>query len=222
MNRLFTIVAVAALVAAIGDRALASEASTASGDSAAASGKAVETSAASTAVNIDLFGKPADKRRGLPLGQAAPDFRLLDLERRWVKLTELRGRVVLLDFWATWCKPCQAALPHLQRIHSDYGERGLEVLSVNVDISLERVRPFLEENEYSFRVVFADKAMGSAYEVFSLPNSYLIDRHGIVRYHKVGYAVGDEAQLEHHVMDLLALGTGENEDTVAPVNDGIE
>ena len=210
------------VVLALGDDALASDASTASGDSAATSAEAVDTSADATEVSIDLFGKPADERRGLPLGDAAPDFRLLDLERRRVKLTELRGRVVLLDFWATWCKPCRESLPHLQRIHSDFGQSGLQVLSVNVDVSLGKVQPFMEEHEYSFPVVFADKAMGSAYEVFSIPNFYLIDRQGILRYHKAGYEPGDEARLEHEVIDHLALGTGEDEDTAPPVSDESE
>ena len=164
----------------------------------------------STAVEIDLFGKPKSKNSGLHIGDGAPDFLLRDLTRRKVELLTHRGQVVLLDFWATWCNPCLQSLPHIQRIHTDYADSGLQVLSVNVDVGLHKVQPFMQENRFSFPVLFADRDMGSSYEIYSIPTSYLIDRDGIVQYRNVGYSSGDEAELEKRVVALLATQASSN------------
>ena len=161
-------------------------------------------SAPAAAVEIDIFGRPKGEGDSLAIGDGAPAFLLRDLARRKVELGSHRGQVVLIDFWATWCKPCLRALPHLQRIHTDYADSGLQVLSVNVDVGLHKVQPFMEENNFSFPVLFADSEMGSSYGIYSIPTSYLIDRDGIVQYRNVGYASGDEEELEKRLVDLLA------------------
>jgi len=181
-----------------------------------------ETSGPIAAVEIDLFGKPKSSSGGLKIGDGAPDFLLRDLSRHKVELGAHRGEVVLLDFWATWCNPCLQALPYIQRFHTDYADSGLQVLSVNVDVGLHKVQPFMQKNNFSFPVLFANREMGSNYEIYSIPTSYLIDRDGIVQYRNIGYSSGDEAELEKRVVALLATEASGNRPPAAAGSDDEE
>jgi len=130
----------------------------------------------------------------LRLGQPAPDFALNDLANQPVTLSSFRGqKVVVLDFWATWCGPCRMAMPDLQTLHEDLKDRGVELVSVNQAESAERVRSFIERKKYTFRTVLdRDGAVGNQYGVRAIPALVVVDKQGLVRRLQVGYSSDKE------------------------------
>ena len=115
-------------------------------------------------------------------GSTAPLFSGSDLTGQPVELSALKGKVVLLDFWATWCPPCVASMPHLQRIQDDLGDRGLVVLGVNQEPGDEhKVRRFLEKRSISFPSVVDRGSIHVSYGVYSYPTTFVIDRAGVIR-----------------------------------------
>jgi thiol-disulfide isomerase/thioredoxin len=115
----------------------------------------------------------------------APDFTLPTLSGAPIRLADLRGKVVLLSFWATWCVPCRTEMPTLEALYQRYKDRGLEVLAVNLDmLSTAGVEAFMQEVGVTFRVGLDPSwSTAQAYRVLGLPTTYLIDRagHAVVR-----------------------------------------
>ena len=127
-------------------------------------------------------------------GQVASDFTLSDLAGKPVKLSSLRGKVVLLDFWATWCGPCRLEMPSIQKLHREFKTRGLVVLGINQGEDVLKVRPFLKKNGYDFGILLdAQQSVAGRYQVSSIPSLFIIDRTGTIRSHFVG--VRDEDTL---------------------------
>ncbi|MCC7491852.1 MAG: TlpA family protein disulfide reductase [Fimbriimonadaceae bacterium] len=127
---------------------------------------------------------------GLAVGTTAPQIQLKDLDGQEVKLSDLKGKVVYLDFWATWCPPCRAALPHTQKLSETPAakEGKLVVLAVNCGEEAARVKSFLKTNKYDFRVPMdPDGKAGDAYKVQGIPAFYLIGKDGKVAWKTVGF-----------------------------------
>lgn len=140
-------------------------------------------------------------------GQDAPDFSLPDLEGNTVSLRDLKGKVVYLDFWATWCPPCRESLPHTQALsqHEKAKTGDLVVLAVNAREEADKVKQYLQSNGYSFRVVLdKDGEVLNRYKVQGIPTFVLINRDGKVVWVQVGFARGMEKQLEEAVAKALA------------------
>ena len=123
-----------------------------------------------------------------PLGPSdlAPDFVLprIDGQSGVVRLADLRGRVVVLDFWATWCPPCLAMLPMLHELHGELRGRGVEVIGINADgaaVPREEVRRFLARRPFPYPVVADDQEVGARYGVYSLPHLVVVGRDGRIR-----------------------------------------
>jgi cytochrome c biogenesis protein CcmG, thiol:disulfide interchange protein DsbE len=138
-------------------------------------------------------------------GFLAPDFELETLDSQTVKLSDLRGRVVLLNFWASWCPPCKAEMPAIQQVYDDYQDRGFVVLAVNAtnQDSRENAQAFLAENNLSFPVpldVLGETTL--RYKVSSFPTTFLIAPDGIIREVVVGGPMA-EAALRARVEKLL-------------------
>ena len=111
----------------------------------------------------------------------APDFTLKDINGKNITLSSFRGKVVLLNFWATWCPPCRAEMPALNRLYRETKQRGLEIIAVSTDRSLDHVKDFTAKNKVDFIMLFDEnRTAAKQYRVFSMPTTFLIDRNGMV------------------------------------------
>jgi peroxiredoxin/outer membrane lipoprotein-sorting protein len=139
-------------------------------------------------------------------GQEAPNFTLTDMEGNEVSLSGLRGKVVFLDFWATWCPPCRESLPHTQALseHEKVKSGDLVVLAVNVGEEVDAARKFMQEKGFTFRVLMDRKGTtANTYKVRGIPTFVLIDREGKVAWVQVGFGPGTEKQMEEAVHQVL-------------------
>ena len=123
-------------------------------------------------------------------GHFAPDFALKTLDGNTVRLSEYRGqKVVLINFWATWCPPCRLEMPTMQQIYSEYKAKGFEILAINIEPDAKQeIRDFIRELRLTFPIALdPDMKVSRKYHLIGLPVSILIDRQGIVRAKDVGY-----------------------------------
>lgn len=120
---------------------------------------------------------------GPPLvGSPAPDFTLSDLSGKEAQLSDLRGRPILVTFWATWCPPCKKEMPEIQAAYDQHKDRGFVVLAVNFGENLEAAKVFVNQMDLRFPVLLDRKVnVASRYGVWSLPVSFFIDRNGIIQ-----------------------------------------
>jgi len=133
---------------------------------------------------------------------AAPDFTLQDMSGKKVSLSGLKGSVVLLDFWATWCPPCRESMPGLERLHKTYGSRGLTVLAISMDEGgWDDVKSFMDENRITFSVLQGTEDVSTKYQVRMIPAIYLVDKQGVIRKQYLG--AGNEEALEQEIKALL-------------------
>lgn len=134
----------------------------------------------------------------------APDFTLRALDGSNLRLHEQRGRVVLINFWATWCGPCRQEMPLLNQLYQKYRGSGFTLLGINVDEDGRKAQAVANQLGLAFPVLLdADKAVSQRYELASMPSTLLIDRDGRVRYLHKGYQAGYEALYEKQIRELL-------------------
>jgi peroxiredoxin len=128
----------------------------------------------------------------------APDFTLKDANGTPIKLSDYRGKAVLLNFWATWCGPCGIEIPWFTRFQQDYKSRGLEIIGVSMDEDGWKViKPFIAEHKINYRILLGDDSVGQLYGgVDSLPTTFIIGRDGKVAFVHVGLAGRNEYQSE--------------------------
>ncbi len=138
--------------------------------------------AAAEPVAPDAFEGPAPK-----VGEMAPDFTLPDLDGNQVSLLDLRGKIVFLNFWATWCPPCRAEMPEMEIIYQEYKDMGLAVIGIDIQESEDEVRSFIEEAGYSWTFLLDTTGKVTVmYQVSGIPTSYFIDEDGIIRAINIG------------------------------------
>ena len=136
----------------------------------------------------------------------APGFELADLAGQSVSLEGLRGQYVMLNFWATWCGPCQAEMPFIQEIYenSEWSEAGLLIVAVNVGESASRVKAFMDDFGFGFRVILdSNEQTAATYNIRGIPTTFFIDRDGIIRDIKVGTFRG-RAEIESMLNELIS------------------
>lgn len=137
--------------------------------------------------------------------KTAPDFTLADANGGTVQLSEYKGRVVLLDFWATWCHGCKTEIPWYTEFESRYKDRGLAVVGVSMDADgWKSVKPFIAENKMNYAVVIGNEALAGRYSVTNMPVTLLIDRNGKIADSHSG--VVDRAAWEQEIQELLSEG----------------
>jgi len=125
----------------------------------------------------------------------AADFQLTDLEGNTVKLSDYKGKVVILDFWATWCPPCVKEIPHFNKLTKKFGKKGLVALGVSVDRDgLKAVEKFKSKNAIDYRVAISNDTTYKTYQSYlpeeergGIPFTFVIDKEGYIREHFVGY-----------------------------------
>ncbi|MCZ6778906.1 MAG: TlpA disulfide reductase family protein, partial [Acidobacteria bacterium] len=128
-----------------------------------------------------------------------PDFTGRRADGGSVQLAELRGKVVLLDFWGIWCAPCRQEVPELQRLYRDLRERGFEILAVNSGDTPRAVSRFIEEQGIEYPVIL-DDGIVTRYRVHVFPTHVLVDRQGHIRHRGLGSNLGKVRRL---IVDLL-------------------
>jgi len=139
-----------------------------------------------------------------PAGGPAPDFAAKSDAGRNVRLSELRGQVVLINFWASWCSPCRQELPLLSKLQAQYRSAGFTLLAVNVDDDRKDAMTMLKRLDLKFPTLFdTGKKVAKLYGVDTMPATLVIDRDGRVRYVHRGYYEGYERKYEQQVRELL-------------------
>ena len=142
--------------------------------------------------------------------EIAPDFTLRDIDGKEVKLSTFKGKVVMVNFWATWCGPCKIEMPHLDKMDREFQDQGFEVISISTDDAraASKVKPLIKRGGYGFTVLLdKDTTVVAQYNpAKTLPYNALIGRDG--RIHKVyqGYNPGDEVEMRKDVEELLSAG----------------
>ena len=152
----------------------------------------------------------------LRLGAGAPAFELADLGGNAVSLTELRGHVVFVNFWATWCAPCRDEAPSLERLYRDLRGEGLEVVAVSIDdvAAREEVGAFRDEFELSFPILLdPDRRIYGAFQATGVPETFLIDHRGRVAERFVGPRTWTEPRYARAVRRLLGVARQDAEES---------
>jgi peroxiredoxin len=138
------------------------------------------------------------------VGKDAPDFVLKGMDGRNLRMSEYRGQVVLVNFWARWAGDSRQEMPALDRINTTYGRAGLVVLGISIDEDLARAREFAGAMKVSYPILFdTGSDIGKDYQLQKMPMTILVDRAGIVRYSNVGFKRGDERAYLDHIRELL-------------------
>jgi peroxiredoxin len=165
----------------------------------------IGTTLVAVCLGVYFYERPFQSggRRAAPAGQGlAPDFSLPELTGQRLTLSTYRGKVVLLDFWATWCDPCRDEIPHFVELQSKYREQGLQIVGVSMDDGPEPVRDFYRRFKINYPVVMGNAETGELYGgVLGLPIAFLIGRDG--RIHSKHTGATDVTVFETEVMGLL-------------------
>jgi len=150
-------------------------------------------------VIVLLFGCTNKSERAT---DAASDFKLQDLEGKTVKLSEFKGKPVLLDFWATWCPPCRASIPGIEKLHKSYGGKGLVVLGISLDQGgWDSVKDFVTESGITYTVLKGTDDVATKYNVRTIPMLVIVDKEGKIYKRYLGF--GDDDQLDKDVRSVL-------------------
>ena len=138
---------------------------------------------------VSRHGSGPAKPGGPPTAvhSVAPDFSLMDLNRQPLDLANYRGKVVLLDFWATWCTPCRGEIPHFVEFQDKYRDQGLQVIGISMDDGPKPVREFYQQFKMNYPVALGNEKVADAYGgVLGLPVTFLIERDGRIAAKYVG------------------------------------
>jgi peroxiredoxin len=138
------------------------------------------------------------------VGKPAPDFALRSMDGKNRRLSEFRGQVVLVNFWARWASDSRQEMPALDRINTTYNRAGLVVLGVSVDEDWRRAREFAEAMKVGYPILFnTTPDIGRNYLLRKMPMTILVDRSGVVRYSSAGFKSGDELAYLDEIRELL-------------------
>ena len=140
----------------------------------------------------------------LEIGKPAPDFTLKSISGANLNLTEQRGKIIVINFWASWCGPCRTEMPVLQTFYDKYKDLGVSVWGVNVEQENQAGRDFLADLNLTFPILFdASNTLSETYQVEAMPTTIIIDRDGLVRYAYKGYKPGYEKKYAKAIKKLI-------------------
>lgn len=153
---------------------------------------------------------PFDVSSAVQAGQNAPDFTLNTVTGERVTLSELHGRPVIINFWATWCAPCREEMPELQEAFEDYADNNLELLAVNREESQEQIEQFFvelsaeKEIDFTFSLLLDNQAtVVDSYGVFNMPTTFFVDADGVVT--AVHFGPLTRSQIDNYMSDTLSV-----------------
>lgn len=135
---------------------------------------------------------------------SATDFVLKDLHGNTVRLQDLRGKVVFLNFWATWCPPCRLEMPTMEELHKDFGSQGLVILAINFQEAPKEIKEFFKEHNLTFTTLLdREGKVFDLYKAWSLPTTYLINKNGEIAGRVIGYRDWHSEQARAFFRQLL-------------------
>lgn len=153
---------------------------------------------------ILLFAIAVPVHAAVSVGSTIADFTLPSASGKNIKFSELRGKVVLVNFWATWCGPCRQEMPLLNDIHKEYSAKGFTMLGINIDNKPKNAIKMMKKLGVNFPVVFdKSKSVSEQMGVEAMPFTVLVDRAGKARYVHKGYVSGDEKIYRAEIMKVL-------------------
>jgi cytochrome c biogenesis protein CcmG/thiol:disulfide interchange protein DsbE len=164
---------------------------------------------ASTTACADSEKEPSSSAdTGGLVGSPAPDFKVHAVvgSEGAISLKDLRGQVVLLDFWGTFCEPCKKSFPKLQDLNTKFSASGLKIVGISEDESddKDKIPGFADTYGAKFTLGWdEDKTIAKAYKPPTMPSTFIIDKKGVVRFAHVGYHDGEEAEVEKEIKELL-------------------
>lgn len=147
--------------------------------------------------SMSIFSAPQE-------GFIAPDFELISLEEEKFRLSDLKGNVVIVNVWASWCKPCQYEMPAMQNVYEDYSNKGLYLLAVNntAQDNISDVTTFVNSNNLTFPILLDQTGeVSNLYQVQALPSTYFIDQNGIIQDIIIGGPMS-EALIESKILEM--------------------
>lgn len=169
------------------------------------------TAASFRSLTIAAFGSvfslllTASLALGLEAGDRAPDFAapMLDGEGT-IELSDYRGKIVYLDFWASWCAPCLLAIPEVEALRSEFPSEDFQIIAINLDRQKKKALRFLSKNPVGYPSASDPKGrLPGQYGLDTMPTSYLIDRNGLICYVHRGFRRGDGAKLRQEIRALI-------------------
>jgi peroxiredoxin len=156
-------------------------------------------------VGLSLTGC-MDRDTSSLVGNTAPDFALKSADGQDIKLSDEKGKVVILDFWATWCPPCRQSLPHVQSVSQDktLAAKNVVVLAVNQQESADAVNQFLHDNNYTFKVALdASGSVSSSYKVTGIPTTVIIGTDGVIKNVFIGFGDDSAKQIDDAIQQVV-------------------
>jgi cytochrome c biogenesis protein CcmG/thiol:disulfide interchange protein DsbE len=130
------------------------------------------------------------------VGGALPAFRLQDTAGRGVSSEDFRGKVLLVNYWATWCKPCETEMPGFQQLQDTYGPRGFAVIGIAMDTSANDVAAFARKHGIRYALLMGTPEVQERFGILGIPTTMLVDRQGVVRYKIVGFEYKEAVEAE--------------------------
>ena len=148
---------------------------------------------------MSVFTTTGEVKTSLSKGSLFPDFKAKTLKGEEIDTSKFRGKVLLVNFWATWCPPCRNEMPLFQKVYREYRDKGFEIVGVSTDSSMDAVKEFVREYGITFPIVLDEKDLSSKLRIAGLPTSFLIDRDGKV----LRVRLGEYREIESDLKKLL-------------------
>lgn len=158
-------------------------------------------------VLFSSFSYACEGKVGKAIGDCAPNFSLKSIDGKTYDLSKLTGKVVLVNFWATWCKPCIVEMPSMQKIYSKYADKNLQLLAISIDNDTKLINKFLDndiQQKLRFPILFDEgKKVSSMYGTFQVPETYVIDKTGRIIDKAIGIKDWDDSFTSNYIGLLL-------------------